>query len=49
MATRNFFAHCDLDSDRVADSFNNGPYFHYWTQNFGRRNNVYPMVINREA
>jgi uncharacterized protein YkwD len=22
---------------------------HYWTQNFGRRNGVYPLIINREA
>lgn len=35
--------------DCVADSFNNGPYSEYWTQNFGRRNSVYPVVINREA
>jgi uncharacterized protein YkwD len=26
-----------------------GPYYHYWTQNFGRRSSVYPVVINREA
>ena len=26
-----------------------GPYYHYWTQNFGRRNGVYPVVIEREA
>lgn len=39
----------DLNGDCVADDFNNGPYFHYWTQNFGRRSNVYPVVINREA
>ncbi len=25
-----------------------GPYGHYWTQNFGRRNSVYPVVIERE-
>lgn len=31
------------------DSLNNGPYTHYWTQNFGLRNNVYPAVIDREA
>ncbi len=29
--------------------FNEGPFFRYWTQNFGRRNSVYPVVINREA
>jgi len=39
------------DSDRncVADSSNNGPFRRYWTQNFGRRSNVYPIVVNREA
>ena len=26
-----------------------GPYLGYWTQNFGARNSVYPVVINREA
>jgi hypothetical protein len=31
------------------DIFNEGPFFHYWTQNFGRRSSVYPLVINREA
>ncbi len=25
-----------------------GPFGYYWTQNFGRRNNVYPVIINRE-
>ncbi len=29
--------------------FNEGPFFRYWTQNFGRRDSVYPVVINREA
>ena len=26
-----------------------GPYGHYWTQDFGRRQGVYPLIINREA
>jgi uncharacterized protein YkwD len=26
-----------------------GDYYRYWVQDFGRRNNVYPVVINREA
>ena len=26
-----------------------GPFLRYWTQNFGRRNGVYPVVIDREA
>jgi uncharacterized protein YkwD len=26
-----------------------GPYVYYWTQNFGRRNSIYPVVIEREV
>jgi subtilisin family serine protease/uncharacterized protein YkwD len=26
-----------------------GYYYRYWVQDFGRRNNVYPLVVNREA
>jgi uncharacterized protein YkwD len=26
----------------------NGPYFHYWTQDFSSRTGVYPLVIERE-
>lgn len=29
--------------------FNEGPFYRYWTQNFGRRSSVYPVVIDREA
>ncbi len=39
----------DANGDCTPDTFNLGPYFHYWTQNFGRRNTVYPVVIDREA
>ncbi len=39
----------DLNGDCVADSFNNGPYSNYWTQNFGSRAGNYPVVIDREA
>ena len=39
----------DANGDCVADSFDNGPYFSYWTQTFGRRSSVYPAVIDREA
>lgn len=39
----------DPNGDCTPDAFNGGPYVHYWTQNFGRRNFVYPVVINREA
>ncbi len=38
----------DENGDCTPDSFNHGPYGSYWTQNFGRRNTVYPVVINRE-
>ncbi len=38
----------DENSDCVADGFG-GPFYRYWTQNFGRRNDVYPVVINGEA
>jgi len=26
-----------------------GPYYYYWTQDFGMRNTVYPVIINNEA
>ncbi len=39
----------DLNGDCTADSFNHGPYGRYWTQNFGRRNSVFPVIIDREA
>ncbi len=38
----------DQDGDCDADLFGLGPYFRYWTQNFGRRNSVYPVVVERE-
>jgi len=37
----------DANGDCVEDA-TGGPYGHYWTQNFGMRNNVYPVVIERE-
>ena len=39
----------DLDSNCSGDSFDQGPFQEYWTQNFGRRNGAYPLVIDREA
>jgi len=33
----------------TADSGGHGPFFRYWTQDFGRINSVMPVVINREA
>lgn len=40
----------DLNLDCVGDpNPTNGPFYRYWTQNFGRRNSVYPVVIDREV
>lgn len=39
----------DSDGNCMADGLLLWPLVHYWTQNFGRRNTVYPVVINREA
>jgi uncharacterized protein YkwD len=39
----------NTDTDCDADQLNQGPYLHYWTQNFGTRSGVYPVVIEREA
>lgn len=39
----------DDDGNCNPTSFNQGPYYNYWTQTFGRRNSVMPVVINREA
>lgn len=39
----------DQDGDCDADGMFASPLFRYWTQNFGRRNSVYPLVINRES
>lgn len=39
----------DGNGDCNADGGLIGPYYRYWTQNFGRRSGVYPVVINREA
>jgi hypothetical protein len=38
----------DSTGDCVSDS-TSGPWYHYWTLNFGRRSMSYPVVINREA
>lgn len=45
---RDFSDPPDCDGDDFGEAVH-GPYFHYWTQNFGRRTNVYPLVINRES
>ena len=39
----------DSNGDCVADGSLGGPFRHYWTQNFGRRGDVFPAVIAREA
>lgn len=39
----------DDDGDCVADGTYDFPFYHYWTQNFGARSTVYPVVIAREA
>ena len=38
----------DANGDCTPDG-TGGPYYHYWTQNFGVRTTVYPVVIDREA
>ncbi|MCP5425947.1 MAG: S-layer homology domain-containing protein [Gammaproteobacteria bacterium] len=37
----------DQDSNCVSES-TSGPFYYYWTQAFGRRDNIYPLVIDRE-
>ena len=37
----------DNDGNCVQDA-SGGPYYNYWTQNFGTRSSVYPVVIERE-
>jgi uncharacterized protein YkwD len=40
----------DLNLDCTGDpNPTNGPFYRYWTLDFGRRNSVYPVVIDREA
>ena len=39
----------DTDGNCNVDVTTSGPYQHYWTQNFGRRNNIDPLVIDDEA
>jgi uncharacterized protein YkwD len=30
-------------------AINGSTYYHYWTQDFGKRSGVYPLIINRDA
>jgi hypothetical protein len=39
----------DQTGDCTPETFANGPYQHYWTQKFGRRDAVLPVVVAREA
>jgi uncharacterized repeat protein (TIGR01451 family) len=39
----------DANGDCTSDASNSGPFYKYWTQNFGRKNTTYPVVIAREA
>jgi uncharacterized protein YkwD len=39
----------DLSSPSCVHESISGPFFRYWTQNFGARSIVYPVVIDREA
>lgn len=39
----------DADGDCNADSQASGSYYRYWTQNFGARNSIYPVVLDLEA
>lgn len=39
----------DQNGDCDADASGFGPFFRYWTQNFGRRDGVFPLVVNRES
>lgn len=39
----------DANGDCTADGSVGGPFIRYWTQNFGRKNSIYPVVVNREA
>jgi len=39
----------DSNGDCTADGSLGGPYYRYWTQNFGKRSSIYPVVVEREA
>lgn len=38
----------DFDGNCTVDDVS-GPFVHYWTQNFGRRNGVFPVIVERET
>ncbi|HEX6202199.1 MAG TPA: CAP domain-containing protein [Thermoanaerobaculia bacterium] len=38
----------DFDGNCTVDDVS-GPFVHYWTQNFGRRTSVFPVVVERET
>ena len=39
----------DSDGDCTADGQASGSYYRYWTQNFGSRTSVYPVVLDLES
>jgi len=40
---------CDCTDTSMGETCSGGPWYYYWTQVFGVRNSVYPLVIAREA
>ena len=47
---QDFNGDCDgNDTVQGIPESGHGPFFRYWTQNFGTRSGVYPLVIEREA
>lgn len=44
----NDLANVRLDGGNCTAGQISGPFFHYWTQNFGRRNAIFPVIIERE-
>jgi len=39
----------DQGNVRLPEGAVGGPYYHYWTQDFGTRYHVFPVIINNEA
>ncbi len=44
-----FFQPDDQGNVHISDTTTSGPFRHYWAQDFGRRDQVYPVIINDEA
>lgn len=45
---RDFSNPPDCDANDLGET-GHGPFFQYWTQNFGRRSSEFPLVVNRES